>query len=149
VTAAQAERPDVQYLFAGGAVLAARTERSAFSLSYRRSARPGYGTGQILYSDIVQASVELPLGNRVELGLAGALDRSRDPFDPTYRADGSYVDARLTTLVFRRVGVVASYRYRNREYFEEPSVSGHRVGLALTTMFESRRRTPEGERGRP
>lgn len=149
VTAAQAERPEVQYLFAGGAVLAARTDRSALSLSYRRSARPGYGTGQILYSDIVQASAQVPLGNRVELGLTGALDRSRDPFDPTYLADGSFVDVRLTTLVFRRVGLVASYRYRNREYFEEPTVSGHRVGLALTTVFEPRRRTADGERGRP
>ncbi len=137
---------EAKWFFTGGAALEGGSAAALFSLSYRRSVTPDYSVGGLLSSDIVHASATVPLGGRVELRVAGAGDRSRNPFDPTYRAQGAYVDSSLAVRLVGPVGVAASYRYHVREYTEAP-VRDHRVGLALTTTYESSRRKTRGKTG--
>jgi hypothetical protein len=136
------------YPFAGGVALAGDAGRASVRLSYRRGASPGYGTERLLYSDVVEASANVPIGRRLALGVTGGGDRGRDPFDASYRADGAFVDVKLGLSIARRLGLVGSYRYRRREASVDLPVEGHRVGLALTTAFESRRRGGTEEEGR-
>jgi hypothetical protein len=137
------------WFFAGGAALERVSAAAAFSLSYRRSVTPGYGVGQLVDSDTVEASATVPVGRRVDLRVAGAGDRSRDPFDPAYRSQGGYLDSSLAVRLVGAVGLTASYRYHAREDIGRPRVHEHRAGLALTAAFESsRRRTRAGAAGR-
>jgi hypothetical protein len=136
-----------RWLPTGGAALAATTKRTSFNLSYRRSTSPGYGFDRLLYSDTVGASLTIAAGTQAQIHLNAAADRSRDPFFPVSVIRGAYVDMELAMRLLGPVGVAASYRYRVRQYVDEQRVVGHRVGLAVTTEFQSRRHEGRGSDG--
>ena len=79
--------------------------------------------------------------------MAGAVDRSIDPFDSAYEQQGGYVDATLVARIAGRLGIAASYRYRARDALGEPRVVGNRFGLSLTTSIESSRQPERGGQG--
>ena len=138
---------DARWLFTGTADLTVRKSRTSMILNLSQAVTPGYGQGRILYGTVLQASATLSLTQRLQFRMAGAVDRSIDPFDSAYEQQGGYVDATLAARIAGRLGIAASYRYRARDSLGEPRVVGNRIGLSLTTAIESSRQPERGGQG--